>query len=93
MIRHDGRSWFKLVGETVGAIRFIKARFINNAAIVISVVNRLVRAYVRHQITRFIRLNSVEHWKGRVIARVAMLFKHSVTQSSPFSYENFTCKF
>jgi hypothetical protein len=38
-------------------------------------------------------LKSVEHWKGRVIVCEAMLFEHSVAQSSPFSYENFTCIF
>jgi hypothetical protein len=30
----------------------------------------------------------VEHWESRVIARVAVLFKYSVTQPSPFSYDN-----
>ncbi len=94
MIRHDGRYWFELVGETVGAICVVETRFwIDMTTIIISKVNRLIRAYVRHRTGRFLlgRRCPVEHWEGRIIARVAMLFEHSVTQSSPFSYDNLAC--
>jgi hypothetical protein len=49
MIRHDGRSWFELVGETVGAICVVETRFwIDMTTIIISKVNGLVGAHIRH---------------------------------------------
>ena len=94
IIGHHRWSRLELVAETVGAVWIVETRLrIDMTSVIISEINRFVRANIWYQIIRLLgRRWPIKHWERRIIAGVAVLFEHSVTQSSPFSYKQFACQ-